>query len=55
MSVSSIPPVAAAATPAVTTHKPAPSAASPAPVAQVSTDADGDHDGSVGSKVNVKA
>ena len=53
MSISSIAPAAAPMTPAVSAHKPVPAA--PAPVAPVSTDADGDHDGSVGSNVDVKA
>jgi hypothetical protein len=51
MSVSSIPPTSAPITPAVSAPKPA----APAAVAPVAKDADGDNDGSTGTKVNVKA
>jgi hypothetical protein len=59
MSVSSIPAVSTPVAPLVfspkTTAKPAGAASAPAAAAPVATDSDGDHDGTVGTKVNVKA
>ena len=54
MSVSSIQPVSAPATPVVAAAKPAAKPAA-APVVQAPTDADGDHDGTKGTMVNTKA
>ena len=56
MTIGSIASASVANSPPVSTAKaPAKPAAAPVPVAPVATDADGDHDGSVGSKLNVKA
>jgi hypothetical protein len=45
----------AIAQPVPNVKAPGKSVAPPAPVTSAGTDADGDHDGSVGSKINVKA
>jgi hypothetical protein len=59
MSVASIPAVSTPVTPLVfspkTVAKPAAAAPAPAAAAPAATDSDGDHDGSVGTKVDVRA